>query len=78
MEKVHQSIWIFLSYIFYFEYTGNVKGVETDSSQPPLNTAKYPSWKNNKHFWQQYKALENSSSQKLFSWTDSTEVHASD
>ena len=50
MDKIHQRVWIFLFYIFYFEYTGNVKGVETDSSQPPLNTAKYLSWKNNKHF----------------------------
>ena len=50
MDKIHQRVWIFLFYIFYFEYIGNVKGVETDSSQPPLNTAKYLSWKNNKHF----------------------------
>lgn len=50
MEKVHQRVWIFLFYTFYVEYIGNVKGVQIDGSQPLLNTAKYLSWKNNKHF----------------------------
>lgn len=48
IEKVHQRV--FLLYVFYFEYIISVKGVETDSSQTPLNTAKYLSWKNKKHF----------------------------
>lgn len=50
IEKVHQRAWVFLLYVFYFEYIRSVKGVETDSSQTPLNTAKYLSWKNKKHF----------------------------